>query len=111
MVGNSAVGEDPAAQNLDRDLFERVGCRAEPPAGIAIEAMLRTSGMVGFVNPGSVKAGAVTEMTELGHVHRVGRRLIVGARTAKDRDDPEIGDERLGIGDAFAPGSSVTGSG
>ena len=25
MVGNSEVGEDHAAQNLDRDLFERVG--------------------------------------------------------------------------------------
>jgi hypothetical protein len=47
--------------------------------------------MAGFVNPGSVKAGGFTEMTELGHVHRVGRRLIVGARAPKDRDDPEIG--------------------
>jgi hypothetical protein len=64
---------------------------SQTAAEIAIEAMLRTRNTAGFVKPGSVKAGGFTEMTELEDVHRIGRRLIIGARAAKDRGDPEIG--------------------
>jgi hypothetical protein len=41
MVRDAEIGQDEAAENLDRDLFECIGGRDEPAAQIAIETMRR----------------------------------------------------------------------
>jgi hypothetical protein len=65
MVGDAEIGEDHAAQDLDRDLFERVGRGAEPPAEVAVEPMFRTRSVTAFVNPGPVKSCCFVVMPRL----------------------------------------------
>jgi hypothetical protein len=54
------------------------------------------------VDPASVKTGGFMEMPEIGHMDSVGCGPVAGVRAAEDGVDPEITDERLGMGDAFA---------
>jgi len=48
-----------------------------------------------------VKTCGFMEMPEIGHVHRIRSRLVVGVPAAEDGREPEIADERLDWGDAF----------
>jgi hypothetical protein len=86
---------------------------AEPARSSTVEAQITTSAMrhnpaLGimptFVNPAAVKSGGFMETAEIGHVHRVGRGPVIGVRAAEDGVDPEIADERLGMGEAFSLG-------
>ena len=63
--------------------------------------MFRARAVPALVDPAAVKARGFMEIAEIGHVHCVGRGPVVGVGAAEHGVDAEVGDERLGMGEAL----------